>query len=135
VDLRTKPIAKIERAYNDRAGVTARFNRNVLVRLNRELGATFDVNGFAHRAVWSAEHHRIEMYLVATSEQRVSVPGLGWVRFHPGESILTETCGKYDRADVERMLAAASLSIERWLVDLEDQYALAVAAPVSGNRR
>jgi L-histidine N-alpha-methyltransferase len=135
VDLRTKSIEKIERAYTDRAGVTARFNRNVLVRLNRELGATFHVDAFAHRATWSPAHHRIEMHLVATRDQRVSIPGLGWVAFRAGESILTETCAKYDRTDVERLLGAASLRIERWLVDLEDQYALVVAAPLTGTTR
>jgi len=135
VDLRTKPIAKIERAYNDRSGITARFNRNILERLNRELGATFAVDGFAHRAVWSESHLRIEMHLVATREQRVLVPGLGWTGFRPGETILTETCAKYDRADVAQMLEAASMTIERWLVDLEDQYALVVAAPVTGMPR
>lgn len=133
-DLRTKPVAKIERAYNDAAGVTAEFNRNLLRRMNRELGATFDLDGFEHRATWSSLHHRIEMHLVATREQRVCIPGLGWVGFRPGESILTETCVKYDRAELERMLCAAGLSIERWLVDVDDQYALVLAAPTGKPR-
>lgn len=135
VDLRTKPVAKIELAYNDRTGVTAAFNRNLLVRLNRELGLTFAVDGFAHRARWVEAHHRIEMHLVATRAQRVHVPGLGWVGFRPWESILTETCAKYDRAGVERMLGAASMAIERWLIDSEDQYALVVARPEGGVAR
>jgi len=134
-DLRTKPIAKIERAYNDDAGVTAAFNRNLLHRMNRELGATFDVDGFTHRATWSPSHHRIEMHLVATREQRAWVPGLGWVGFRPCESILTETCAKYDRAELDDMLGAAGLCIERWMVDADDQYALVLAAPVTGPSR
>jgi L-histidine N-alpha-methyltransferase len=130
-DLRTKPIGRIERAYNDRAGVTADFNRNMLVRLNRELGARFEVNAFAHRATWSWVHNRIEMHLVATREQRVSIPGLGTVGFREGESILTETCAKYDRADLDAMLGAAGMRIERWLLDSEDQYVLVLALPVA----
>lgn len=130
-DLRTKPIAKIERAYNDRAGVTADFNRNMLVRVNRELGAHFEVDGFAHHATWSWVLNRIEMRLVATREQRVFISGLGVVGFREGESILTETCAKYDRADLESMLGTAGMCIERWLLDSEDQYVLVLAAPVA----
>lgn len=129
-DLHTKPVERIERAYNDRAGVTAAFNRNMLVRLNRELGARFEVDGFEHRATWSWAHHRIEMHLVATREQRVAIPGLGVVGFHEGESILTETCAKYDRPQLEELLHSSGMSIERWLVDTEDQYALVLGAPL-----
>ncbi|HSA54305.1 MAG TPA: L-histidine N(alpha)-methyltransferase [Gemmatimonadaceae bacterium] len=128
-DLHTKSIARIERAYDDRAGVTAEFNRNVLRVVNRELGATFEPEAFAHHAPWSWAHHRIEMHLVARHDMRVRVPGLGIVGLRSGESIRTEICGKYDQVALERMLADAGLRIESWCVDEEDQYAILVAAP------
>ena len=62
-------------AYDDAAGVTAAFNRNMLVRLNREAGAEFDVEAFAHRAVWNDEESRIEMHLVSRKDQTVRVAG------------------------------------------------------------
>ncbi|HEX7121183.1 MAG TPA: L-histidine N(alpha)-methyltransferase [Gemmatimonadaceae bacterium] len=128
-DLFTKPVERIVRAYNDAAGVTAEFNRNILRVVNRELGAAFPLDGFEHRAIWSWAQHRIEMHLVATREMRVPVPGLGMVGFHAGESIRTELCTKYDRTLLERMLGAAGLALETWHVDAADQYALLMAAP------
>jgi dimethylhistidine N-methyltransferase len=82
------------RAYDDAAGVTAAFNLNVLVRLNRELQATFDLASFKHRAVWNAAASRIEMHLVSHRAQRVSVAG-EYVDFDAGEPIVTEHCHKY----------------------------------------
>lgn len=131
-DLHTKPIERIERAYNDTAGVTAEFNRNILHVLNRELGAGFDPDGFEHHAFWSWAHRRIEMHLVARAAMRVSVPGLGVVGFRQGESIRTEICGKYDRPTLEGMLALAALETEHWWLDPEDQYALLLARPAAG---
>ena len=118
----------MERAYDDASGVTAEFNRNILHVVNRELGATFDPDAFAHHAPWSWAHHRIEMHLVARHDMRVCVPGLGMVGVRAGESIRTEICGKYDRAALERMLAAAELEIESWCVDEVEQYAILIAA-------
>jgi L-histidine N-alpha-methyltransferase len=128
-DLWTKPVARIEAAYNDAAGVTAEFNRNILQVINRELGAQFDPEAFEHRAPWSWTHHRIEMHLAARHDQRVCVPGLGLVGVRAGETIRTEICGKYDRALLERMLRSADLAIEHWCVDAEDQYVILIAAP------
>lgn len=133
-DLHTKPLARIEAAYNDAAGITAEFNRNLLRVLNRELGADFELDAFAHRASWSWAHHRIEMHLDARTPQRVNVPGLGVVGLRTGESIRTEICAKYDRAQLEGMLAAAGFTIERWLVDADDQYAILLAAPIPGTQ-
>lgn len=128
-DLHTKPIARIERAYDDAAGITAEFNRNILRVVNRELGASFDLDAFTHHAPWSWAQHRIEMHLVARHDMRVPVPGLGVVGLREGESIRTEICGKYDRPLLERMLGTADLAIEHWCLDETDQYAILVAAP------
>ena len=128
-DLRTKPVERIERAYNDAVGITAEFNLNMLLVINRELGADFDPALYRHRAFWSWAYHRIEMHLVAQQTQHVTVPGFGTVKIKEGESIRTELCCKYDQPQLEAMLGAAGLCIESWRVDQHDQYAMLVAAP------
>jgi uncharacterized SAM-dependent methyltransferase len=90
-------------AYNDAAGVTARFNLNLLVRINRELGGNFDVSGFAHRAIYNREQHRIEMHLVSRKPQSLRLLGTTF-SFRTGESIHTESSYKYS---VERFGALA----------------------------
>lgn len=90
-------------AYNDAAGVTARFNLNVLVRINRELGGNFDLSAFSHRAIYNRERHRIEMHLIAKKAQSVRVLGRNF-SFRPGESIHTESSYKYS---LERFAALA----------------------------
>jgi dimethylhistidine N-methyltransferase len=93
-------------AYNDAAGVTAAFNKNVLVRVNRELGADFDLDAFSHRAVWNDAAHRIEMHLVSDRAQTVTVGGRNF-HFAAGETIHTENCHKYDvNAFAERARAS-----------------------------
>ena len=101
VDLR-KDVARIEAAYNDSQGVTAEFNRNMLLVLNQELGSDFDPSAFAHRAFYEPTAHRIEMHLVSLRPQRVAIPGLGVVRFAAGGSIRTEISAKHDRGSVAR---------------------------------
>jgi L-histidine N-alpha-methyltransferase len=128
-DLRTKPLERIERAYNDAAGLTAEFNLNMLRVLNRELGADFDLGRFAHRAFWWPAGQRIEMHVVSTEAQRVTIPELGSIGLEAGETIRTEICCKYDRRQLEDMLATADLRIETWRVDPQDQYAILIAAP------
>ena len=81
-------------AYNDAAGVTARFNLNVLVRINRELGGNFDLAAFTHRAIYNRERHRIEMHLISKKTQNVRLLGTS-LSFRPGESIHTENSYKY----------------------------------------
>ncbi len=81
-------------AYADAAGVTAAFNRNILVRLNREAGAEFDVESFVHRAVWNDDESRIEMHLVSRKNQAVRVAGQP-IRFARGETIHTENSYKH----------------------------------------
>ncbi|MGQ0540021.1 MAG: L-histidine N(alpha)-methyltransferase [Gemmatimonadaceae bacterium] len=129
-----KDAAVIERAYNDAAGITAQFNRNVLCVLNRELGADFDVTGFRHAAPYVADRRRVEMHLVAQRDQLVHVPGVGRVQFRAGESIRTEICCKYDRATVELLLRRAGLTMHNWWQDDDARYALTVAVPLRHRR-
>jgi len=90
-----KPTATLEAAYNDGAGVTAAFNKNLLVRLNRELGADFDLNAFEHRAFFNAKLARIEMHLRSTIDQTVTL-GDREIDFAENETIHTENSHKYD---------------------------------------
>src|ERR1700681_1760549 len=90
-------------AYNDKAGVTARFNLNVLHRINRELGGNFDISAFTHRAIYNRDRHRIEMHLISRKTQTVRVLGHSF-SFRAGESIHTESSYKYS---LERFVALA----------------------------
>jgi L-histidine Nalpha-methyltransferase len=129
VDLR-KDVARIEAAYNDSHGVTAAFNRNMLLVLNDELGAEFDPQTFDHRSFYDRVAHRIEMHLVSTRDQEVRIPGIGMVSFAKGESIRTEISCKHDRRSVGELFAPAGLKVETWRSDPEALFALAVGAPV-----
>ena len=93
-------------AYNDAAGVTARFNLNVLVRINRELGGNFDLSAFTHRSIYNRDRHRIEMHLISRKAQNVRILGNNF-SFRPGESIHTENSYKYS---FERFTALARSS-------------------------
>jgi L-histidine N-alpha-methyltransferase len=126
-DLR-KDVRQIEAAYNDRQGVTAEFNRNALRVLNRELGADFDLDAFAHHAFYRIAAHRIEMHLVSQRRQRVTVPGAGVFDFEQGETIRTEISCKYDRDAIEAMLEDAGLRLAEWHTDAEGRFALVLAA-------
>ena len=128
VDLR-KDVARIEAAYNDERGVTAAFNRNMLLVLNHELGADFDPSAFDHLAFYEPVAHRIEMHLVSSREQLVTVPGVGAIRFDAGESLRTEISCKHDRESVAQLFEAAGLEIEEWRTDPESLFALVVGAP------
>jgi L-histidine Nalpha-methyltransferase len=129
VDLR-KDIRRIEAAYNDSRGVTAEFNRNMLLVLNTELGANFDPESFTHRAFYDTVTHRIEMHLVSRRMQEVRIPGMGLVAFDEGESIRTEISCKHDRRSVAELFAAAGLRLEAWRPDSEALFALVVGAPL-----
>jgi len=103
-------------AYDDAAGVTAGFNKNMLVRLNRELGAEFDLDAFQHRIRWNREESRIEMHLESLREQKVRIPSLDLeVEFAAGETIHTENSYKYRLGEVEKLLNAAGfVNPQRW---------------------
>ncbi|KUH66071.1 dimethylhistidine N-methyltransferase [Mycolicibacterium novocastrense] len=123
-----KDADRLLRAYDDSAGVTARFNRNVLAVVNRELDADFDLEKFEHVAVWNAADERIEMWLRATEAQRVHVRDLGLtVEFAAGEAMLTEVSCKFRRAGVEAELAAAGLRMTHWWTDAAGDFGLSLA--------
>jgi dimethylhistidine N-methyltransferase len=119
VDLKKEP-AIIEAAYNDGEGVTAAFNRNLLVRINRELDADFPVTRFWHHAFYDPRNGRIEMHLVSQCDQRVKV-GAEVFDFAEGESILTEYSYKYSVADLEKLSSRAGFRLKRRWLD-ENQY-------------
>jgi L-histidine Nalpha-methyltransferase len=119
IDLRKDPRV-IEAAYNDRRGVTAAFNRNILVRINRELGADFDLDQFAHRAFYDAANGRIEMHLVSRRDQVVHVGGVPFF-FVAGEAIHTENSYKYSLPALTDLAGAGGFAAERIWAD-ERQY-------------
>jgi uncharacterized SAM-dependent methyltransferase len=114
-DLR-KPASVLVPAYDDARGVTARFNLNVLVRLNRELGADFDVARFRHVARWNARRSRMEMLLESTARQRVVLGALdAAATFGRGERIHTESSYKLTPVAIRALLARAGFHVEaRW---------------------
>jgi L-histidine N-alpha-methyltransferase len=129
VDLR-KDRAELEAAYDDAQGVTAAFTRNLLVRINRELGGRFDPGAFAHRARWHEVEGRVEIALVSRGAQRVAVRALGLeVDFAAGEAIHMEDSFKYSPAEIDALLEASRLRGEaRWL-DAGERFALCLCAP------
>jgi len=115
-------------AYDDTAGVTARFNLNMVARLNRELRANFDLAAFAHRAVWNPAESRIEMHLESLAEQRVKLPALDLeVAFAAGERMHTENSYKYAPGQAESMLAAAGFAAESTWTDARGWFAVCLA--------
>lgn len=113
VDL-VKDRETLERAYDDAEGVTAAFNRNLLARANRELGADFDLDAFAHVALWNGELGRIEMHLESLRDQEVRVAGER-LRFRAGERIHTENSYKYELEQFAALAGSAGLGlVEVW---------------------
>ena len=121
----TKPERELLLAYDDPLGVTAAFNRNLLVRINDELGGDFDLDAFAHRAVWNAADQRVEMHLVSLVEQTVRVPRAQLtVRFEREEPIWTESSYKYEPAQILGMGAAAGFACRSQWIDRDARFAL-----------
>jgi dimethylhistidine N-methyltransferase len=126
-DLRKDPSILVP-AYDDARGVTAAFNRNVLARINRELGGTFELDRFAHVALWNDECSRIEMHLESLCAQRVRIEALDVdVMFRQGERIHTESSIKYDDARVDAMLGRAGFVLERTFTDRDRLFAVHLA--------
>src|SRR5262249_18283410 len=129
VDL-VKERAVIERAYNDAAGVTAEFNRNILAVVSRGLGGDARPEAFDHVAFWNEPASRIEMHLRAREAQILRVPAIDVdVAVRKGETIHTEISRKWTPRSVEKLLVPAGLAIERWLTDERGWFALVVARP------
>jgi len=123
-----KDVDRIVHAYDDSAGVTAQFNKNVLAVVNRELDAHFDLDAFDHVARWNADEERIEMWLRAGTPQRVRVGGLDMtVDFAAGEEMLTEVSCKFRADAVADELAAVGLRRTNWWTDQAGDFGLSLA--------
>jgi len=126
-----KDPATLVAAYDDEAGVTAEFNKNVLAVLNTELGANFDRDEFEHVAVWDGEAEWIEMRLRSLADQTVHLPAIGLtVRFAAGEEMRTEVSAKFRRPGVEAELTAAGFAMRSWWTDAAGQFGLSLSVPV-----
>jgi L-histidine Nalpha-methyltransferase len=126
-DLRKSPDVLL-RAYDDPSGVTAAFNKNLLVRINRELAGDFDTSRFRHVARWNEGASRIEMHLESVMRQTVNIEALGMrVAFEPKETIHTESSVKYDLPRVTRLLADAGFHLEETFYDADRRFAVHLA--------
>jgi len=124
IDLR-KDRGMLEAAYDDAQGVTAQFNRNILARINRELGGEFAASRFHHRARYDEDAGRVEMYLESAVPQTVRIAGLNLTAaFAAGEMVHTENSYKYSPAEIEETVAAAGLRVERQWLDGESRFSL-----------
>jgi L-histidine N-alpha-methyltransferase len=118
-----KPEDVLVPAYDDALGVTAAFNLNLLVRINRELGGRFDLAAFRHRAVWNRERSRVEMHLVSRVEQRVAIEALDLeVSFAEGEAILSECSYKFDQETTAKLATASGFELARRWTDAERRF-------------
>jgi dimethylhistidine N-methyltransferase len=126
-----KPEPVLQLAYDDPLGVTAAFNRNLLVRINRELDGTFDLDAFTHVAIWNPAHNRIEMHLESRADQRVTIARAGLsVPFARGERIWTESSYKYEPSQIDEMgLNAGFTTTEQW-IDGEARFALTLLTAI-----
>jgi L-histidine N-alpha-methyltransferase len=126
-----KDPATLVAAYDDAAGVTAEFNRNVLNVVNAELGADFDPAAFEHVALWDTEAEWIEMRLRSVRSQQVKLPGVDLVvRFEEGEELRTEISAKFRREGVAREVGAAGFAVERWWTDAAGRFGVTLARAV-----
>ena len=116
-------------AYDDTAGVTAAFNLNLLRRLNREIGASFDLATFGHEARWNAAKSRIEMHLRSEEDQSVCIADAK-IHFKAGETIHTENSRKYTEARLHELAKASGWTIEAFYTDAEAWFAVIVLSPV-----
>jgi dimethylhistidine N-methyltransferase len=118
-------------AYDDAAGVTAEFNKNMLNVLNAELGGNFDLDEFEHVALWDADAEWIEMRLRSSIDQTVDLAGIGLaVRFSAGEEMRTEISAKFRRDSITAELAAAGLELRHWWTDAAGRFGLSLSEPV-----
>ncbi len=123
-----KDAEVLHAAYNDDAGVTARFNKNMLVRINRELGGSFDVDAFEHVAFWNKKKSRIEMHLESMYEQTVWIEDLGrGFHFDQGERIHTENSYKFNLSSIRRLLRRAGFKPEKSWTDPNGWFCEALA--------
>lgn len=125
-----KDPAILHAAYNDREGITAAFNENILRVVNRELRADFDLDRFSHLAFFNPELSQIEMHLRSEIDQVVEIPRLGLrIPFEAGETIHTEISRKFTQRSVEELLTRAGLEMEAWYAPEDRAFGLSVSRP------
>lgn len=125
-----KDAAVLNAAYNDAAGVTARFNLNVLARINAELGGEFDLERFAHKAFYNEDWGRVEMHLISRVQQEVAVAACARsFSFAAGESIHTESSHKYTPESIERLAAHVGFRVRETFTDERGWFALSLFTP------
>jgi dimethylhistidine N-methyltransferase len=128
VDL-VKPEQQLLEAYDDPLGVTAAFNLNLLLRMNRELRANFDLTAWSHRAIWNESQSRVEMHLASTRDQRVDIGALDFqLQFNAGETIWTESSYKYDPSAIIDILQRTGFEPQRQWIDERARFSLTRAA-------
>ncbi len=132
VDLRKDPVV-LQKAYNDHEGVTARFNLNLLARINRELGADFNPEAFSHRAIWNSEASCIEMHLLSEKEQRVTI-GNKQFPFAKGEHILSECSYKFTFRGFAELAGKAGWTVKQVWTDNREWFSVQYLEPMSGSR-
>lgn len=129
-----KDPAVLEAAYDDAQGVTARFNLNLLQRINRELGGSFDLEGFEHQARYRADLRRVEMHLVSRADQAVAIPGAGMTaRFSQGESIHTENSHKYTLETLRDLADRSGFREQAAWTDTDGRFRVQLWRPDSGS--
>lgn len=130
-----KSVEDLIAAYNDTSGTTAAFNQNILARINRELGADFNLDAFEHRAIWNARESRMEMHLVARSAQQVHIPANASgdalkINFTAGESIHTENSYKFTIDHVRDLLRSAGFRLTHTWQNPEHRFAVNLATAI-----
>ncbi len=118
-------------AYDDAAGVTAEFNRNILHHLNREVGSDFDVEHFSHCALWNEAESRMEMYLISDIAQSVSIPSLGCdLHFAAGDTIHTENSYKFTQKSIQWLLKQSGFTLQQQWMDEKEWFAVNLAVAI-----
>lgn len=130
-DLRKDPKI-LHAAYNDRQGVTAKFNLNLLARINRELDCDFDLDRFSHLAFYNRKLRRIEMHLVSKTDQAAHIRSIGTsFSFTKGESIHTENSYKYSLDQIRNMARESGFKVQRNFMDSKKWFSLTLMSPVT----
>jgi L-histidine N-alpha-methyltransferase len=123
-----KDSKEIEAAYNDSAGITESFNKNILNVINNHLQGNFRLDLFEHSAFFNPSEHRIEMHLVSSVDQQVDIQSLNLsLPFQRNESIWTESSHKFTRGQVQEMLSSVGMELVDWFQDKEGKFALVLA--------
>ena len=125
-----KDESVLNAAYNDKAGMTAKFNLNLLARINRELGGNFELGKFEHRAFYCRERHRMEMHLVSKTDQRLCIGALGRIfALKKGESIHTENSYKYSYSQISTLAEDCGFTVKKNFMDNKRWFDLALLSP------